>query len=88
MKGLYVLKACMGRLFNLCNRYKNYMKLRACVICVGRHCVIHGHVGVNIDPSAKVSIGDNFYMSSGGHRNPLCGNIEVFFMQGRMPAYA
>lgn len=49
MKGLYVLKACMGRLFNLCNRYKNYMKLRACVICVGRHCVIHGHVGVNID---------------------------------------
>ena len=54
MKGLYVLKACMGRLFNLCNRYKNYMKLRACVICVGRHCVIHGHVGLNIDPSAKV----------------------------------
>ena len=82
MKGLYVLKAYISMLFNLCSRCKNYIKLRACGICVGRHCVIHGHVGVNIAPSAKVSIGDNFYMSSGGHRNPLCGNIEGFFYAG------
>ena len=82
MKGLYVLKTYISMLFNLCSRCKNYIKLRACGICVGRHCVIHGHVGVNIAPSAKVSIGDNFYMSSGGHRNPLCGNIEGFFYAG------
>ena len=82
MKGLYVLNAYISMLFNLCSRCKNYIKLRACGICVGRHCVIHGHVGVNIAPSAKVSIGDNFYMSSGGHRNPLCCNIEGFFYAG------
>ena len=44
MKGLYVLKACMGRLFNLCNRYKNLYEvegvchLRRTTLCNTRAC--------------------------------------------------
>lgn len=79
MKELYVLKVYMDRIFNLFSRCKNYVKLRECGIRVGQHCVVHGHVGVNIHPSAKVFIGNNFYMSSGGHRNPLCANREGQF---------
>ncbi len=88
MKGLYVLNAYISMLFNLCSRCKNYIKLRACGICVGRHCVIHGHVGVNIAPSAKVSIGDNFTCQVVGIGIHFVAISKVSFMQGRMPAYA
>ena len=72
------IKTKLQRACNLICRYKNIVKLRFNGITIGKHCVIHGHVGINVSPQASVSIGDYFYMSSGGHRNPLCANNEGF----------
>lgn len=64
------------RICNFISRYKNHIKLRLYGITHGKNCVIHGYIRINVSPTANVSIGDFFYMSSGGHRNPLCANQE------------
>lgn len=68
--------AVLRRICNLLSRYKNCINLKILGIKYGKHCVIHGHIGIHLSPTAKITIGDYFYMSSGGHRNPLCANNE------------
>ena len=43
------------------------------------HCVIHGHLYFRLFPSARVTIGDNLYISSGWAINALCANKQGAF---------
>ena len=69
----------LSRGVSLFSRMWNYMRLKFNGVRMGKHCVIHGHVGINVASTAFFSIGDYFYMSNGRHRNPLCGNVEGGF---------
>ena len=56
--------------------YWNRAKLRLYGIKYGRNCIIHGYLGIKLSPNSTISIGNNFYMSSGDHVNPLARNIQ------------
>lgn len=55
---------------------KNRVRFTIYNIEYGKKLIVHGHVGLDLDPEGTVSIGDNFYMSNGRHLNPLSGNNE------------
>ena len=42
----------------------------------GNNCIIHGYLNLRLAPSYTLRIGDDFYMSSGNHINPLARNIQ------------
>lgn len=52
--------------------YKNRLKFSLYGINYGRNMVIHGSVGLRLAHKACISIGNNFYYSSGKNLNPLC----------------
>lgn len=62
------------RVRNKLSSYKNLMKLRLLGINHGRNCTIHGHLNIKLSGNSELTIGDNFYYSSGRSINPLCSN--------------
>ncbi len=42
----------------------------------GKNIRVYNHVYLDIHPQSKVTIGDDFVMSSGDSFNPLCRNIK------------
>lgn len=66
----------LNRIQNFGYKYLNQLKFHLYGIKVGRNAVIHGHIGLKLAADSSVSIGDNFYFSSGRHLNPLARNIE------------
>ena len=64
------------RVRNKLSSYKNLMKLRLLGINHGRNCTIHGHLSIKLSGNSELTIGDNFYYSSGRSINPLCSNRE------------
>lgn len=56
--------------------YKNRIKLKSYGIQYGKNCIIHGNWGIKLASSSIVQIGDDFYMSSGNHINPLARNLQ------------
>lgn len=71
----------MRRVIRFCNRvrnrlsmYVNLIRLRMHRVAHGKHCVIHGKLYFHLFPSASVTIGDDFYCTSGLNVNALCAN--------------
>ena len=64
------------RVRNKLSSYKNLMKLRLLGINHGRNCTIHGHLNIKLSGNSELTIGDNFYYSSGKSINPLCSNND------------
>lgn len=60
------------RVRNRLSSWYNLLRLSLYGVEHGKHCVIHGKLYINLFPTAKVSIGDNLYCSSGWGINPLC----------------
>ncbi len=52
----------------------NRLRLKLYGIKYGKHCVIHGKLYIKLHPSANVTIGNNFYCSSGQNVNALSAN--------------
>lgn len=65
------------RFQNYVSKCFNSIKFQLWGIKHGKHLCVHGHVGLYIAPSAQVIIGDNYYISSGLHINPLARNLEA-----------
>lgn len=74
-KELYFLKRVRNRL----SSYYNLLRLWLYGVEHGRHCVIHGHLYIRLFSTAKVTIGDNLYLSSGWGINSLCSNRRGAF---------
>lgn len=55
----------------------NRWMLRAKGVMIGKNCTIIGNVSVI--GSGKITIGDNFCMTSGEHINPICANLQGSF---------
>lgn len=70
-------KYLLKRICNKLSCYRNRIKLRLYGVKYGRNCIIHGHWGLKLASDSIVSIGDNFYLSSGNHINPLARNLEA-----------
>ena len=66
----------LKRVKNKMSCYKNRIKLKSYGIQYGRNCIIHGHLGIKLASNSIVQIGNDFYMSSGNHINPLAKNIH------------
>ena len=66
----------LKRVKNKLSCYKNRIKLKSYGIQYGRNCIIHGHLGIKLASSSIVQIGEDFYMSSGNHINPLAKNLQ------------
>lgn len=67
----------LRRVRNKLSCYYNLFKFRLYGIKYGRNCIVHGHVGLKLSSNSAISIGDDFYMSSGNHMNPLARNLEA-----------
>lgn len=67
----------LRRVHNKLSCYWNRIKFKLYGIKYGRNCIVHGHLGLKLNPDSTVSIGDDFYLSSGNHINPLARNIEA-----------
>ena len=61
----------LKRIRNRLSSYANRLRLYLYGVELGRNCVIHGKLYIKLFPSAKVSIGDDSYCSSGGNLNTL-----------------
>ena len=66
----------LKRVKNKLSCYKNRIKLKSYGIQYGRNCIIHGHIGIKLASSSIIEIGNDFYMSSGNHINPLAKNLQ------------
>lgn len=65
-----------NRIINYLFKLFNMIKFLIYGIKIGKKFTIHGHIGLKINKSSKVIIGDNFYFSSGRNNNPLSRNLE------------
>lgn len=72
---LYFLKRVRNRLIS---KY-NLLRLYLYGIKHGHNCVIHGYLYIRLFSTAKVTIGDNLYLSSGWGVNALCANKQGAF---------
>lgn len=61
---------------NCISKYVNRIMFHLHGINYGCRMCVHGDVGLRISPKGQVTIGSDFYMSSGWHINPLSRNIE------------
>ena len=66
----------MKRMKEYVNTYyvKSYFKVKGAKI--GTNCRIYGHLYLSISSTARLSIGDDFLLTSGESYNPLCRNIR------------
>lgn len=65
-----LLKRGVNRLYSYYNRFRLMMY----GVEYGKNCIIQGKLYIKLSSTAKVSIGDNFYFSSGRCINALCTN--------------
>lgn len=56
-------------------RYNQWL-LRRMKIKNGERTIIRGHIEIKVEKDAEVSIGDDFFYTSGMGINPLCANKE------------
>lgn len=68
-----------NRVRNKLSSYFNRLRLWLYGIKIGKNCVIHGLLYIRLFKTAKVSIGDNFYMSNGDNVNALASNKRGSF---------
>ena len=66
----------LSKLRNYICKYLNCLVLYFLGVRYGKNCTIHGHLGLKLSPYSTVEIGDNFYLSSGYHINPLARNLQ------------
>lgn len=66
----------LKRVKNKLSCYKNRIKLKIYGIQYGKNCIIHGILGIKLNSDSIVQIGDDFYLSSGNHINPLAKNLQ------------
>ena len=66
----------LKRVKNKLSCYKNRIKLKTYGIQYGKNCIIHGNLGIKLNSDSIVQIGDDFYLSSGNHINPLAKNLQ------------
>lgn len=66
----------LSKVRNFICKYFNRLFLYILGVKCGRNCVIHGYLGLKLASDSIVSIGDNFYLSSGNHINPLARNVQ------------
>jgi len=66
----------LKRVKNKLSCYKNRIKLKIIGIQYGKNCIIHGNLGIKLNSDSIVQIGDDFYLSSGNHINPLAKNLQ------------
>lgn len=69
----------LKRIRNRLSSYYNLIRLNLYGVKYGRNCVIHGRLYINLFPTAKLSIGNDFYFSSGWNINALCVNKRGSF---------
>lgn len=62
------------RIRNRLSSYINLIRFYAYGVKHGKHCVVHGKLYLNLFDSASLTIGDNFYCSSGMCVNALSTN--------------
>ncbi len=70
-----LIKKCINSLYKIYNR----VKLSILGVHYGSGLCIHGHICIDKKNNASVELGDNVYISSGRHMNPLSRNIEASF---------
>lgn len=68
-----------NRIRNRLSCYINRLRLRLYGIKHGNNCVIHGLLYIRLFKTARVSIGNNFYMSNGYNVNALASNRRGSF---------
>lgn len=68
-----IIRFC-NRCRNRISKWVNIVRLRMYHVNFGRNCVIHGKIYIKLFKTASVSIGDNFYCSSGWNINALSTN--------------
>lgn len=61
---------------NRISMYYNLSRLKLYGVSYGKNCIIHGKLHIKLFPTAKCSIGDNLYFSSGWNINALCANKQ------------
>ena len=66
----------LKRVKNKLSCYKNRIKFKIIGIQYGKNCIIHGNLGIKLNSDSIVQIGDDFYLSSGNHINPLAKNLQ------------
>lgn len=66
----------LKRVRNKLSCYKNRIKLWLYGIKYGKNCIVHGSLGLKLASNSVIEIGDDFYLSSGNHINPLAKNIQ------------
>lgn len=74
--GFIAIGKYIRRVKNKLSCYKNRIKLSLFGFKYGENCIVHGHLGLRLASDSIVEIGDNFYLSSGNHINPLAKNIQ------------
>ena len=70
-----LLERSVNSLYKLYNR----AKLSILGVQYGKGLCIHGHICIDKNRNSRIDIGDNVYISSGRHMNPLSRNIEASF---------
>lgn len=66
------------RILLFLSKLKNKVKFSVHGIKYGRNLCIHGHLPLRKASNGSITIGDNFYLSSGIHLNPLSRNLEGY----------
>lgn len=74
MKNIRSIIRFTKRVRNRLSSYYNLLRLKMYSVEHGKHCVIHGKLYITLFPTAKVTIGNNLYFSSGWGVNALCAN--------------
>lgn len=75
-----IIEICLlvKRIINFISRLKNIFIFAVYGVHIGKHCVVHGHIGIRIGKKASVVVGNEFYYSSGSNINPLCARDRGF----------
>lgn len=71
------LESQIKRFSNKVSCYINRLKLFIYNVQYGKNCTIHGHFGLTLAPNSHFQIGNNLYISSGKHINPLSCKKEA-----------
>lgn len=72
-------KSLIKKYTNSLYKIYNRVKLSILGIHYGSGLCIHGHICIDKNKNASIKLGNNVYISSGRHMNPLSRNIEASF---------
>lgn len=65
------------KIINYIYKLRNQVKLRLLNAKTGKNITIHGNIKIRVFKNYEFRIGDNFYLSSGNHINPLSRNEQA-----------